>query len=219
MAANTVPVIAMLEKVVVIIIGIVLWKKLNSVYLKIFFFQNVLALIAELTGFYISFQEDNNNLWVFHINAIIELWLLTLAALSLTKNSLIRKVSVFLLVSGSLLWCYEIYERGIRNWLSWFTLFHYSFLFVFYIYILITRTLFEKTSITKNPIFWVSLSVLLYYCGALPYFGFFNYMYYKFPDVMAKLSKINLVLDLVRYPLVGLAFIISSKQIEYKSVK
>lgn len=64
----------------------------------------------------------------------------------------------------------------------------------------------------KERMFWVSLGLLIFWLGALPFFGIFNYLFINYPGVTLAYHKVVLGFNYVMYTCFLISFIWAAKE-------
>jgi hypothetical protein len=197
-------------KIAAIIIGLYFFSALLKPY-RLFLFQVVIAMFVEILGYYLGAVKHQNNLWLFSSYNLVDLWLVGIAGRLLLKESWLKKFIVPLIIIGTILWVLDFYIRGVKEMLIWFTLYQYSILLILYL-VLLSGILFKNSNVSNQPIFWVCISILIFYSVSLPYWALFNYINTKHPELALNLFNIKKVLNFIRYPLIGVAFYLLGRQ-------
>lgn len=186
------------------------YKILPKAY-KLILIHVIIITSCEIAGNYLSYGNKNNS-WVFNIFWILpELVLMSWAGAYLIPNRTIKRTIPFLVVLGLVLWAGSIYINGINTFANYYFLYVCLVLIVIYLSVLLGN-LFDAANISKQPFFWLSLSVLLYFSCDLPYFGLHSLLIDKYPVMAHRLYNINTVLNFIRYPLVAVSFYMLGKQ-------
>ncbi len=81
-----------------------------------------------------------------------------------------------------------------------------------YIVVLFSNSLFSTKNIFSQPVFWLCFSTILFFGCDIPFMGLHNYLFDKNPKLGDQLVNINNILDIIRYPLVGISFILLGRQ-------
>ena len=198
-------------KVISIAIGLIYYKRL-SVAFKITLFQVVIAAIAEIYGYYLSTSiHSNNNLWFFNLYWLFELWIVGYAAMNIVSHTRVKTVILSLLVITSIIWAANVYNQSLQLYATWGISAICITLVVVY-FIVLFNNLFATQRIISDPIFWLSISVVLFFGCLLPYYGLFNYLYEKSPETLNRFFDITIALDFIRYPIIALAFYLYGRQ-------
>ena len=83
---------------------------------------------------------------------------------------------------------------------------------VLFIVVLFNSGVFNNANILSQPAFWLCLSSILFYGCDIPYMGLHNYLSSHFPNLGIQLANINTVLDVIRYPLVAVSFLLLGRK-------
>jgi|GEM_PF-1243620 len=214
-------------KLIALIIGIFCFKFLFRA-LKIIFIQVFVALLCECYAKYlvVSFNHSSinnlhiyNNTWVFNIYMLIEFILLSLAGRLLLGTKLFRIGIPVVIVLQTILWGVNIYVKGMNQFASWSFICGSIIIVAIYIAILFQHSLFTKQNILTQPVFWLCMSVILFFGCDVPYWGLHNYLDSKNLSLDRKLFIINYILNFVRYPLVAVSFLICGLNASKKHLK
>ena len=198
------------EKIFAIIIGAVYFKRLPTPY-KLVFYLIIIASIFESYGYYISQYTHKTNAWVFNFYIIVEVWLLGIAAIYLSRGVTIRKVFFSLLVVNSAIWVIDICINSIFLFAN-LSMVCGSIILTFLYILILYYNLFSVKGVLQQPIFWLSVSTILYFGCDTPYMGLHNYLATHSPNLATELDYINRILDIIRYPLVAISFILLGRQ-------
>src|SRR5690606_13206391 len=90
-------------KIFAIAVGFICFKNLETGH-KLLLFQVVFALIAEVYGIYFAAVYKANNLWIFNIYTLIEIWLLLIAARYFIISVKFKKAVNYILPLITALW-------------------------------------------------------------------------------------------------------------------
>ena len=143
---------------------------------------------------------------------IIEVWLLGVAAILLTTNNGVRKLFLISLVADTIIWATIIMRHSIYLFANVPMVAGCCIITALYIYVLFNKAIFYNNKILNQPIFWLSISTVLYFGCDIPYMGLHNYMAQHVLALAKKLDYINRILDIIRYPLVAISFILLGRQ-------
>lgn len=197
-----------LEKVIVLTVGIFYFRYLPLAY-KLCVLQVALAIIAELGGRYINRVYHQQNLWLFNTYLLVgELWVTGFVPWLLLRNARVKQM---LLISLSLISVLSLINyiadtKSIFRLQSGYILIQSVHCIVFYLILLFQDTFSANGSLLKVPVFWLSLSAILFFSCCIPVFGLFNYLDQNYPLALKQLFGINQVFNLVRYPMVAVSF-------------
>ncbi|HNR55242.1 MAG TPA: hypothetical protein PKJ19_08755 [Flavobacteriales bacterium] len=64
----------------------------------------------------------------------------------------------------------------------------------------------------RHPLFWILLSIMVYYLSFIPIFGLYNYLVANHSQIVFEVNKVNSVLFLTRYGLVLVGLVLLYRQ-------
>ena len=198
-------------KVFALIIGAFYSKYLPLPY-RLVLVLIAVALLCESYGYYLSHFLHKSNAWVFNFYMLVEVWLLGISAVYFVISNKIKKSFFILLIANTIIWLVVIATNSIYVFANASMVSSCCVITIMYIVVLYTRCLFIDQSILKQPIFWVSISTIIYYACDIPYMGLHNYLVQHSPALGVQLANINMVLDRIRYPLVAISFILLGRR-------
>jgi hypothetical protein len=207
----------LIGKVFAIITGLYFFRSLTRAY-RLTLLLTLVATIVEVVGYYLHAQLRQNNVWLFNYYMIFEVWMLGLASLYLVKNKTVQISFVALLLLDTAVWIHTIATNPITVFASFPMVCGCIALTVIYLVVLLSNSLFSQNKILNQPIFWLCIANILYFSCDIPVMGLHNFLYKTSPSIANKLSIINTVLDIVRYPLVGVSFLMLGRQKSPKQV-
>ena len=158
-------------KVLALVIGLMFFRQLTPPF-RLAMLQVFLGMMAEVTGRYIVVRYHAHNLWLFNYYWLAELWVVGLAGILLLKNVRLRAAFTLLLLIPSLIWLVLIYRNGIDVHPSPALTAIATALVVIFITVLLQLS-FNTEKLAIQPVFWLCLSVLLFFGGYLPYYSMF----------------------------------------------
>ena len=154
-----------------------------------FFFYQLLAFITVYILSYMVFLLPNssglhhNNQWLFNISMPIETGLLTWAAFEYFKMYKERFLiwiayTIFLAIFIS-----ELFIKGVLVFSNHGYITQSILLEIMYLLIMYVR--FRKQSISwwRSPEVWISLGIVLYFGGIVPYLGLIHYLQLNHPKI------------------------------------
>lgn len=151
--------------------------------LKLFSVAWTLVLLVEIAGHIMGFFNIHNQ-WMYNI--FFALWFLTLA-LSYRQqivNPVIRKIITGFCIILPLMFLGNIFFlQGIRNLQTLFFVAGGSFMI--FLAIAYFRQLYlseDNEKVTRDPFFWFTIGLLIYFGGNVPYLGMYNYLNKTLPD-------------------------------------
>lgn len=197
-------------KIIPLIIGIYFFRFLPKPY-KLVFYHLLIVCVCEITGYFLT-QAGQTNGWLFNFFWLLpELLLMGIAGKDLIQSKLMKNVATVLMFIGIVIWIVNIYKSGINQFANWTFIYISIMLIVIYLNVLF-GCIFNGTNLTGSPAFWLSVSVILYFSCALPYFGLFQYLNTTSRSLAKGLFYINEFLNFVRYPMVAVSFYLLGKQ-------
>lgn len=204
--------IAVCPKILALIVGGYYFRVLTPPY-RLIFFVTLLAGLVEIAGVLIYKVFHVPNAWIFNIYMIIEFSVYCIAAMHFLPNG-VRKYIILAMLTGWSIWIYQIVRHSIVEF-SVFSLVSGSLIIdVLYISILVLNTMHSSSALSKNPLFWLSISVVLYYVCDIPYMTVLtdtmnNYMHKK---INMPSLDINNILNCITHLLVAFSFLLIGKQ-------
>lgn len=201
-----------LVKVLVVAAGAYYFRYLSMPY-RLALLQVIAAICAETVGLAIVKLYHQHNLWVFNIyDFIFEVWLMSIAGYMLNKK-LKRSYIISGIVLVSFIWLYGVYLDGIRVFYTPYLLAKSVLLVFVYLLVLYHIAFSRQGKLRRQPAFWLSISMILFYGGNMPYYGFFNYLNEHNPDVMSELFHVIVyTLNFIRYPMAAYALYLAGSQ-------
>lgn len=198
-------------ELITIILGIGSWHKLPLPY-KLIVTQVVIAFCVEATGLYIVKQYHANNLWLYSIYLLCEIWLILLAGRSFTSSQKARKLTIATVVSLTVFWIYKIISFGYDKFLTQVMLLYFVATTILYLHVAFNNAVFSGKKIVQQPLFLICVSMILCSAVPIPYFGMVNYLNEVDIQLSHTLFNINHVASIIRYWLVALAIYLYIRQ-------
>lgn len=200
----------LIGKLITLAIGMYYFKCLPNPY-KWVFFLTAIALFCECVGYYLGVRLHKPNAWLFNIYLLFDIWMMGTAAIYLMNFK--KNVYFFVALLGyTIVWVISVAINSINTFANFAMVFGLILLTIMYLLVLFNNSVFKKSNILTQPVFWLSLSTILYCSCDIPYFGLHNYLIIHAPRLSYKLIGINTVLDVIRYPLVAISFILLGRQ-------
>ena len=187
------------------------YKYLSSAY-KFTWALILVASIAETSGYILDHFAHQSNVWLYNVYMLIESFLITISAIYLVSNRIIKFVFIFFFAVNTIYWTTNIYNYSIYVFASSSLILGSIIYTSMYIFILFTKSLFTTIGTFSQPVFWLCLSTILYFGCDLPSMGLHNYFIENNPKLGRRLVNINELLDFIRYPLLGISFILLGRQ-------
>lgn len=201
----------LLGKVFALTAGAYYFKWLPRPY-RLVLYLTAIAIFCEWYGFYLHKYLKEQNAWLFNLYMPIEVWLMGIAGIYFLQNKNTKKFFIFLLFLNSIIWIVSLYKNTIYEFANLSMICGCILLTALYFLVLLDNSIFSTKGILKQHVFWLSLSSLLYFGGDIPFMGLHNYLSENILPVAKKLTIINDILDVIRYPLVAVCFILLGRQ-------
>jgi len=195
--------------VIAAVYGIRIWKN-STIFWRITILNVFLATITEVIG-YIYKQKHSNDVIPFNIYILIAMWLLVSAALLLINKKTASIITLIFSLINTYVWFYFINNNGINVFANWALV--CSSVLIAAIYFITFIQLFSNNTlqISKQPVFWLCVAIIIYYCANIPIFSMLNYLNEKNLALATKLYLINIVLGMVYYSLMSYSFYVYHK--------
>ncbi|MCD6062824.1 MAG: hypothetical protein K0R82_735 [Flavipsychrobacter sp.] len=197
-------------KILALSIGLVFFRHLALAY-RLAMLQVLLGTVAEVIGWHIVKTYHEHNLWLFNWYWLAELWVMGTTGILLLKNRALKKAFTGLLFIPTVLWIYLVSVNGIHTHPSPALTAIGTALVVIFITVLFHAS-FGNETLSTQPVFWLALSVLIFFGGIVPYYSMFNYLYQTNPVLLKKLFIITQVLNHLRYPIVAVSLLLAGRQ-------
>lgn len=181
-------------------------------YSKIFTVYLGIVSAMEITGLYLleTKQWDlNASLYKFLAFPFqfIFLFGLLLANIKTSRYRLILLISILLYVVSWIVE-YEFISKQKHGWMSLsFTVGSLILIVLLFMYFIKLIKSEDILKFYKKQSFWVGLGILIYYLGSFPFYGMFNYIYLKSPNLHLIYFQIVLILATSMYLLFAASFI------------
>ena len=198
-------------KILAIAVGLYYFRCLPWPY-RLLLLTIVLAALAESFGRYIAVHMHQHNSWMFNFYLIIDFTLNGIIAIAVTKGSTARRFFPVLMATYYIGWVAEIAINSLYVLANYTIVFGAVLLTVMYVFVLFNNSIFSGKNILGQPIFWLAMATILYCAPGIPYWGLHNYLINNAPKLSHQLNIINTVLDILRYPLAAISFILLGRQ-------
>ena len=201
----------LIGKLFTVVVGAYYYKYLTRPY-RIVFYLTGIALLVELYGYYLNAILKVQNAWLFNLYMPVEVWMLGVAGLFLVSNKNLRKIFLLAMALNTGIWMFNIIITSINVFANIAMIAGCILLTVIYTIVMLNDSLFSNKDILKQPVFWLSASTILYFGCDIPYMGLHNFLSTAMPSSGSKLDYINSVLDVIRYPVSAISFILLGRQ-------
>lgn len=198
-------------KLFAIIVGLYYFRFLPRPY-KLVLMLIALAFFFESYGAYTGGYLHRPNSWLFNLYMLIDSWFMGVAAIYLVAERKIKNLFFALLAGYSIMWIVDIWVNSLYKFANMTMVCGLIMMTIIYLIVLFSNSIFTNKRVLKQPVFWVSISTILYCACDIPYMGLHNYLLTHAPSLSSKLFTINFVLDVLRYPLAAISFILLGRQ-------
>ncbi len=179
-------------------------------HLKLF---SILLGLTFVVEFFVTFIEKKfhykNNYWIYNAFTLVEFWVYAYWYYSITTIKNLKKVMLFFLFAFPVFWFITVFfVFGFNVWNSYVIIVGSFFSIVFvasYYYQLISSP--SLTVLRLQPEFWIATGMLIFYLGALPYFGMLNFLMKNHMSVAVTLLTVLITLDIFMYLLFSYGFL------------
>ena len=179
---------------------------------KLVLFLIAIAASFECSGYYIAMHLHEPNSWLFNLYILIDVFFMGSAAILLIDNRKTRRLFMVFIFIDSIIWIMDIITNSIYEFANFAMVCNLIFSTIMFLIVLFSNSIFHSKKMLKQPVFWLSVSTILYSACDIPYMGLHNYLIIHAPVLSNELFTINTVLDIVRYPLVAISFILLGRQ-------
>lgn len=135
---------------------------------RLLLLANVLSLFVDCAGYYIGHTMVKPNLWLFNIYMPIDVALDMWIASFFLRLS-IRKWLPIVFSAYLYYWGILIYQNTLFNFVFAALVANAFLQTILFMFIVVDKTMNAASSISKNPLFWLCMSLILYYAGNIPF--------------------------------------------------
>ena len=163
-------------------------------------------LVEVVAGVVVVMLFHHRNLWVYNVFTLVEFWAYGYYYYRLIRVKALKRIIYCFLVTFPIFWAMTVILRfGLTQWngyvLTAGSFFSVLFALMYY-YQLISAP--EVVALRKLPEFWIATGMMIFYLGALPYFGALNFLLTNFPALSRSFLGVYKVLDSLMYSLLHL---------------
>lgn len=191
--------------------GLSHFKRFTTPY-RLIILHVCLAFIVECAGWYLYNKLHQENIWLYNIYMLMEFLMLSSAGVLFTDSKFMRRVMAIVMPALSFFWIYNIITKDISKVFSIFLILSFITITVLYINIIVNKALFTKKAVFQNPIFLISISLIIYCAGTVPLYGLMNILIEGNKVLAKQLFTINMVAAIMRYTLLALAIYLYIRQ-------
>jgi hypothetical protein len=178
-------------------------------HLKLFSCLLGLTSLVEVLAATLAFGYHVPNTWLYNSFTLVEFWIYGYFYFRLAEGVIFRRILFGFLLIFPIFWLVTVFFLfGFNTWNSYVIIIgsFFSVLFaLMYYYRIITAR--EILSLRILPEFWIATGMLIFYLGALPYFGTLNFLVKYHLEVAERLLIVLQVLDTLMYLLFSYGFL------------
>lgn len=208
----------MLFSVLAGLFGIVKKKLNNNLYLRIFPFFLIIALIVELLGlFLLRIKKQQNTLLLYNIFTSVEFTFYLWVIREIIRNNKVKKIMLFVLLFYPASALINIFFFQGKHGFHSFTyalgclLIVTSSIYYFYELFLIPYSV----NLLRQPSFWICTALLFFYAFTYPIYGLSNLMMSLPKIILINLERIVYLLNVLLYSMFSIAFLCRIKIRKY----
>jgi hypothetical protein len=190
-----------------VICAFIAYRK-NPRHLKYFAWFLLVTFVIDIAGGITARVYHARNHWIYNISISVEYEFLPFFYLFIIRSRLVRLITRGYLLLFPLL---ILVNYGYYGWNSYhtYTIITGSIFTVFLIVVYFKELLHAQQYINlfTEPVFWISVALLFYHVGVVPYIGMVNYLNTNYPAIASNYYYIVKVLNAVMYLLFTTAFL------------
>ncbi len=162
---------------IALILGIWAFRYMNAVY-RIFFYQLLVFSIILAASYFVPSvsSAQYNNQWLYNLSMPLETFFLSWAAyeyFKFSKQKYLVGVGYCLFMAALLI---EIYAKGFFVFSNHGYIAESVLLLLLYLLVLYNQLTKENNAWKRSPEVWISIGIVLYFGGVVPYLSFINYL-------------------------------------------
>lgn len=208
----------MLISIIAGLFGIIRKKNNNNLYLKLFPFFLIIAVIVELLGpFLLQIKKQQNTLLLYNVFGAFEIVFYIWVIREIIRNSKVKKIILFILLLYPLAAFINIFFFQGRHGFHSFTyalgclLIVISCIYYFYELFLFPHSV----NLLRQPAFWICTALLFFYTFTYPIYGLSNLMTSLPKIILINLERIVYLLNVLLYSMFSIAFLCRIKIRKY----
>ena len=197
-------------EIAALIASIIFWRRIQHTILKWFIPFLAFIVAVELTGRYIGKVLRQPNVWLYNISIPIEYLFISFIFYSYYRKRANQYLAMWFLILFTVFVLFNItLIQGMNKFNTNTLVFGSFFMIIFSILYLVEMYRSEETThFYKDPMFWISIGVMLFNAGEFAYNLLSHYLINRELDKAAKFfASINNKLILVLYPCFAISFI------------
>ena len=203
---------AVCPKVIALIIGAYYYRYLSTPF-RLILGIVLLGALTETGAFLYNLTLHISNAWIFNIYMISEFGLYC-AAVWYFFPANIRKLVPVIFIADFSVWVYQIARHSVFEFSIISLITGALLISVLYFVVLVLNILHSDQALSKNPLFWLSVSILLYYVCGIPAMSTITEQIdaYVHKRVNIPMININNLLNATSNLLTGYCFYLLGKQ-------
>jgi hypothetical protein len=191
-------------------------RKYHNAIFKLFFYNLLFIVILESCGFYTLYYTDYK--WILsgegNVYFPYEITLVYLISLQILSGKIARLSTGIGYAIFIAIWLATMIRNGFFVVPTTTILFGSIFGTIIFLGTLIQ--MIGTANITRQPLFWISVAMLVFYSCNIPYFGMVNYLATKDSGILKQLMQILFATNYIRYSLTIVSFLLLKKQNQFK---
>jgi hypothetical protein len=188
--------------------GLYAFRYMNLIY-RIFFFQLLTYILIYILSFMVQLfpKMHNQNQWVYNLAMPLETGFLSWAAYEYFKSSKARILIWIGLTLFLIAFFTEIFFKGISVLSNHGFIVESGLALVLYLFVLNSQFTGKNHNWKRSPDIWISLGLVLYFAGVVPYFSLIHYLQISHPRINLFLFNFIIIgLSNVRYLFLAVGF-------------
>ncbi|PZF73742.1 hypothetical protein [Taibaiella soli] len=190
------------------------FKYHNAVF-RLFFFDLLFIFLLEHAGMIVGEISPNSRFThsISNLFLLAEIPIIYLCALKLIPSHFFQRLASVSIALFLVLWVKNAYESKFFILPTFPTMpFLFGSIFALIIFLVILIRMIGRDNIFKQPLFYFSLGMLIFYGCTIPYIGVVNYFVKKDNNILLKLVQILFVSNYIRYSLFAISYIVLARQ-------
>jgi hypothetical protein len=178
-------------------------------HLKLFSCLLGLTALVEITAGILVYAFNIHNFWLYNSFALVEFWIYGYFYLQIVQTAILKRVLFIFLLIFPIFWGITVFfVFGFTKWNSYVIIagsfFSVLFALMYYSRIIASG---EILPLRTLPEFWIATGMLIFYLGALPFFGTLNFLNKYHGDAASTLLNVLQFLDIIMYTLFSYGYL------------
>jgi len=192
------------------LVGVLTIRRHNPVF-RLFFFDLMLGLANETMGL-VQFHvfHIKSNLWSYDVYILIETWLMGMACYKLVSGNRLKQSIPWVLGAFTCLLVMHVLFKGVNKPPIMSLMVSNIILTCLFLYVMIQ--LVNTRAIGREPLFWISIGLIIYYGCSIPYWGVFSYLLKNDLTMLQRLVMMFWIINVLRYGLTTFSFLLLPKK-------